>query len=377
MDKEIEELLHSLDIDVSRANVAEESSPVFRDVPKVVTKSPCRLFSFGGYLCLGLLSGLISLYSYHYMSQKKPAPPVRMVAAANYAVDSFFASKSGAPSRIVFGSMVPFVKVQDDGLVSYAQEAFYEVPSMEEEAFVKNIRAASSALAQQKRSLASLLTQLRPLPERGTLRFLSQSVDTYIRSHLLAASELEAQLADQVALHTPAGKSPCMYMNLFGGIPQEGCIDVVHSAQKIEKEIEQLFVAFKNAQDIENQSVIAAKLLKMLEKVNADKLLSTLVNVKEYRKKLDRAVQSALESCRSSGGAARTIKEVRSLSLLESCLLKNELMTWKSFEKELHCQMQKFSINSENHLALPTISPAMERIDWSDIIEYTPSSNES
>lgn len=371
MDKEIEELLHSLDIDLSQVSYAPKETE--KEVPTKTVRSPCRLFALAGYLLLGILSGVISLHTYHYVYKKEPSPPVRLISQPTCAVESFYVKNGADPVRCALDPVSVAKKSDRDPILLGAPEAFFEVPSLSEETFVQHIKAASKVLSAEGKSLATLLLQLKPLEERERLRALARSFDFYLRSHILAATHLENQLDEQIQL---GGRSPVSYMALFGGIPRERCAEVVRSAEKIEKELTCSLDSFVGSKTLEEKALIGVAVVKTLEKVQNDKLLSLLINIREWKKKLERNVSATLAECRSSGGAARTIKDVRSLTMLEFCLSKNEMMNWKSFERELHPEVRRLTLPSVNQLSGGTTAPQAERIDWSYKIEYTPIASE-
>lgn len=374
MDKEIEELLHSLDLDVPLPSPEGEIK-----LPREQQKKPfCfrslhRIFSCGGWFLVGLLSSLTALYSYHYFTRKELPLPHHVVELPSYHHEVFLKPKHNDVLRL---SLIASPSIDETNSVgekreSNKEEAFFAIPSEDEKALVAEMHMVSSSLNQAKQGIFSLLQGLRPLEEKEVCLLLAKTFDSFLRSRLIVSSELEQKLEEKRQNGTCARTPLLLYMTLFGAMPHLGCTELVQSAQAIRQEIDQLFESLKRSRTIEDQSFIASKVLKVFEKVRSDRLLSTLIEIRDDRRRLDRYAQEALDRFQIERDRCHSMKEVRAISLFENCLMKKEVMPWKQFERHLHVETQTLSVYVENHLALSNGFSSYERLDWADTRNFS------
>lgn len=380
MDKEIEALLHSLNIQadfppVQEIHQKEESPPEKKEpqMTKAVLKAPektSRRPYLLSILCFFSLLGvsLLSAWGYAYFIQKKdPLPPLRMIDRPLVPCGAFFqgisTNRSSSPfSLIAFQTSAGVVENESD-------DVFFGTSSFVDDLLVKELNEHQRVLGQQKKELQSQLAQGNVFAERDGLRLFSSKLDTYLRSYALTSALLEKQWQERLAYMNQDEKQTWdLVLHTYGGLPLRGCRPTVIEGESIQNELIESMEALKKEKSLEMQALKAMHVMKLLDRISQDRILSVLIDGKEERKKLDTTIMSlvnSFEKQRDSSGRY-SVQEWRALCFLKWVLSKKPTFDWQVLDKRLYQKPVHLSVE-ENTSILTESSPfcsTVRRIDW-------------
>jgi len=380
VDKEIEALLHSLNIqppfpptqDIHEERhlppPKEESIPE-KNTPHKQPKKKKKSFFFWslGQIFLALGIGLLSASSCAYfLLHEDPASPLRIVEKP-ILHESVFFSPTEEKGRSLPISFSPFQK--DGSSISDDETPFFLKTSYSDELFTAELEENRQALQRQKKGLQAALEQMNLFAEKDALRLLMKNFSSYLRSQLLLSSSFEERVREKESImKEEEQKRWRLFLNLYGGFPLKGCQGVVGEGGRLQKEWAQCMKTFFENHSLEEHAFMAMKAVKLLEKMGQEPLLSVLVDGKEERKKLEEAIMSLLASFEKQRGEAKrySVEEWRALSFLKWILSKKPIVDWHALDKELFQKPRTLLIENQNTLFMEArgFCSLTKRIDW-------------
>ena len=384
MDKEIEALLHSLNIQAdfpptqeiheerSLPHPQEESKPktqVENNPQRKQTKKKKNSFCFWslGQLFLALGIGLLSASScVYFFLNREPSPPLRIVEKPLCHETAFF-GVSANKGRSLSLSFSPF---QEEGssMREEGSSFFLKVPYADE-FLAAELSENRRALQRQKKGIEADLEQTNLFVERESLRLLAKHFSSYLRSQLFLASSFEERVREKESLMNEGERKRWgLFLHLYGGIPLKGCQGVVVEGERLQRELSQCMKTFLAAHSLEEHAFMAMKAVKLLDKMGQDPLLSVLIDGKEERKKLEEAIMSLLASFEKQREVSKgySVEEWRALCFLKWILSKKTMVDWHALDKELFQKPRALLIEKQNMLLMEAsgFCSMTKRIDW-------------
>lgn len=383
VDKEIEDLLHSLNISAdfpSQQEIPVEKTGSFTAASPSAHSKECiepktgvfpsndgkkkkfsRSFWQWGALGAAVLGAITALGALFFKEQPQP---IRLVYSSEQSTTFFQKKTEGIESNVIFLREFPEQE-------KTAEEPFFvQKPPLGDQLFADELHMNAQLLNEQKKALFSGCAALGVLTEKESLRSLLTIVEKYLRTHLFLSAAFEEKIEEREAyMHEEEKKPWNLFLHLYGGKPFHGCFSLLEESNRLKKSFDKLLSLLQQENvSLEEQAFIVMRSLKVLEKKTADPLVLLLFDEKEERKKLDEAIISLLTrfETQKEKRAWHSIQEWRAFCFLTWCVSKKPVVDWRVCDDTLSQGTRFLLVEERNVLSREESSfwKNTKRIDW-------------